>query len=238
MLGKFITKNGLDSLKKICPSLKIVIPTSELLLEEDRNSLQLAFGVPCYQEYGASEFGMIAMENLNKNFSICSEFLYVEIINDNNDYETVNPGRVLITDLFNKAMPFIRYDIGDIGLIRNESTLKGYESLCFDKLEGRTNDTIYLPSGKKSPGLTFYYVSRSILESSGIIKEFVIKQVKIDTFLFEIVSDRDLDKDEIISIKKKMDIYLEPGLNLKINRVNSIKREKSGKIKHFFSELA
>ena len=94
-----------------------------------------------------------------------------------------------------------------------------------------------LPSGKKSPRLTFYYISRSILESSGVLKEFVIRQVTLDTFIFDIISDRNLTDNEIRQIQRKMDIYLEPGLTLKINRLNTIKRPKAGKLKHFYSEI-
>jgi len=96
---------------------------------------------------------------------------------------------------------------------------------------------ILLPSGKKSPGLTFYYISRSILESSGSLKEFIIRQTSKNTFIFDIVSDNDLSNKEIEKIKDKMDTYLEPGLKIIINRVELIKRPKSGKIKHFFSEV-
>ena len=109
--------------------------------------------------------------------------------------------------------------------------------MVLSKLTGRTNDTIMLPSGKKSPGLTFYYISRSILETSGVLKEFIIRQVSYDTFIFDIISDRILNNNEIQEIQRKMDIYLEPGLKLIINRTDKITRSKSGKLKHFFSEI-
>ena len=133
-------------------------------------------------------------------------------------------------------MPFIRYNIGDIGSIRDKNKLNGKYKIL-DNLLGRENDMILLPSGKKSPGLTFYYISRSILESSGSLKEFIIRQTSKNTFIFDIVSDNDLSNKEIEKIKDKMDTYLEPGLKIIINRVELINRPKSGKIKHFFSEV-
>ena len=51
--------------------------------------------------------------------------------------------------------PFIRYEIGDVGILDEKSTLK---KPILKKLIGRTSDVALLPSGKKSPGLTFYYV--------------------------------------------------------------------------------
>ena len=141
--------------------------------------------------------------------------------------------KILITDLFNKTMPFIRYEVGDTGVLNFQQS---NNELVLSKLTGRINDTILLPSGKKSPGLTFYYISRSILESSGILKEFVIRQVALDSFIFDIISDRNLTENEIGKIQK-MDIYLEPGLKLKINRLNTIKRQNREAETFFIQEI-
>ena len=72
----------------------------------------------------------------------------------------------------------------------------------------------------------FYYISRSILENSGNLKEFTIRQTSLDTFVFDIVSDEPINDDEKIKIHKNMDEYLEPGLKLKIKRFDKLKREK------------
>ena len=99
------------------------------------------------------------------------------------------------------------------------------------------NDNILLPSGKISPGLTFYYISRSILESVGFIEEFIIRQVSLDTFVFEIVTKNKIDKKIFKILKNNMDKYLETGLIVRVKKVDKIKRPKSGKIKHFYCEL-
>jgi len=84
-------------------------------------------------------------------------------------------------------------------------------------------------------GVTFYFITRDVLESSGILREFIIKQTAIDKFIFEVVSDKDIsDKDKQL-IQKKMDSYLEPGLSFEVNRVNKIERTPAGKMKHFHS---
>lgn len=225
-------------LKDICPSLLFCITTSELLTPEDRKILSKAFGVGVVNEYGVSEAGaIVAFEDKKNNWLLNKETQFIEIIDRNR--KTIADGKVgdiIITDLINKAMPFIRYRVGDIGAIKKDILVDGYQVL--DSLQGRINDNIQLPSGKVSPGLTFYYISRSILESSGVLKEFIIRQTKLDTFVFDIVTNRDLFESEIYDIKHKMEAYLEPGLNLVINRVPVIKRPPSGKIKHFYSELS
>ena len=224
------------TLNIICPTIKICITTSEVLTNEDRKILQSAFGVQVINEYGVSEAGGItAFEDIESNWILSHETQFIEIVDDEGSSVNIgNEGKILITDLHNKAMPFIRYEVGDVGIL---NFINSNNYITLSKLTGRTNDTILLPSGKTSPGLTFYYISRSILESSGILKEFIIRQIKLDTFIFDIVSDRSLKTKEIEKIQNKMDIYLEPGLVLKINRLKNIKRPKSGKLKHFYSEI-
>ena len=75
-------------------------------------------------------------------------------------------------------------------------------SYILKKLIGRTNDIAILPSGKKAPGLTFYYVTKGIIEDDGNVKEFVIKQTKIDTFEVEYVSEKALTESQILTIEK------------------------------------
>lgn len=235
LFAKYLIKNNIR-LDHVCPTLIACITTSELLEKNDRLLLNKAFNVEIINEYGASEVGLISIENKQKEMVLCEETVHVEIYKKGFNENYPNSGNILITSLHNKAMPFIRYNIGDIGSISEEKS--EYSSrIYFNHLLGRENDLIVLPSGKKSPGLTFYYVSRSIIESSGIIKEFIIRQKKIDTFQFDIVSNKSLKRSDIVEIQNKLDKYLEPNLKLIINNVDRIERPKSGKIKHFFSEI-
>jgi phenylacetate-CoA ligase len=140
----------------------------------------------------------------------------------------------VITSLFNKAHPFIRYDIGDIGILDEKSTL---DKPILKKLIGRTNDIAILPSGKKAPGLTFYYVTKSIIEEDGNVKEFVIRQTKIDSFEIEYVSETELDLVQIQKTEQAIALYLEPNLHFIFIRKNSLERTARGKLKQFTSML-
>ena len=235
IFARYLLKTN-QILRNMCPSLKVCITTSEVLTNEDREILTLAFGIMIVNEYGVSEAGgIVAFENNQTDWILSCETQFIEIVNgDGNVVKNGQEGKILITDLHNKAMPFIRYEVGDIGVLKSKGNL-GH--LVLDKLIGRTNDEIILPSGKIAPGLTFYYISRSILESFGILQEFVIKQESLYSFKFEIVSSRNLNKHEVELIKQKMDVYLEKGLKIKIKRVKKIKRSQSGKLKHFSSYL-
>jgi phenylacetate-CoA ligase len=232
LFAKFLKKNNMV-LKTICPSLKCCVVTSEMLFEDDKILLEQQFGVPIVNEYGASELDLIAFQNLHNQWQVNSETLLVEILDENNQVLPYGKeGRVVITSLFNKAHPFIRYDIGDIGVLDENSTTK---KPILKKLIGRTNDVAVLPSGKKSPGLTFYYITKSIIEDDGNVKEFIIKQTKIDTFDIEYVSEYELSKNQIQQIEKAITTYLEKGLYFTFTRKEKLERSKSGKLKQFVS---
>ena len=234
LFAKFLQQKNII-LKDICPTLKVCVVTSEMLFEEDKILLEQQFGVPVVNEYGASELDLIAFQNPEGEWQVNSETLFVEILDENN---TVLPygkeGRIVITSLFNKAHPFIRYDIGDIGILEEKSTPK---KPILKKLIGRTNDVAFLPSGKKSPGLTFYYVTKSIIEDDGNVKEFVVKQTKIDTFDIEYVSKTELNLEQIQKIEAAIALYLEKGLIFTFVRKEKLERSKSGKLKQFLSSL-
>lgn len=232
LFAKFLQKKNIV-LKEICPTLKVCMVTSEMLFEEDKLLLEKQFGIPIVNEYGASELDLIAFQNPEDQWQVNSETLFVEILDENNQaVPNGTSGRIVITSLFNKAHPFIRYDIGDIGILDEKSTLK---KPILKKLIGRTNDVAILPSGKKSPGLTFYYVTKSIIEDDGNVKEFVIKQTKIDTFDIEYVSQTELNSEQIHKIEAAIALYLEKGLVFTFVRKEKLERSKSGKLKQFVS---
>jgi phenylacetate-CoA ligase len=234
LFAKFLQQKNIV-LKNICPTLKVCIVTSEMLFEEDKILLEKQFGIPVVNEYGASELDLIAFQNPDGEWQVNSETLFVEILDDeNNVLPYGNEGRVVITSLFNKAHPFIRYDIGDTGVLAPKSTSK---KPILQQLIGRTNDIAVLPSGKKSPGLTFYYVTKSIIEDDGNVKEFVIKQTKINTFDIEYVSQTELNWEQIHKIEAAIALYLEKGLVFTFVRKEKLERSKSGKLKQFISMM-
>ncbi|AYN05847.1 phenylacetate--CoA ligase family protein [Flavobacterium sp. 140616W15] len=232
LFAKFLEKKNIV-LKDICPTLKTCFVTSEMLFESDKILLKKQLGIPVVNEYGASELDLIAFENPEGEWQINTETLFVEILDENNQpVPNGTEGKIVITSLFNKAHPFIRYDIGDMGILDEKSTL---QKPILKKLIGRTNDIALLPSGKKSPGLTFYYVTKSIIEDDGNVKEFIIKQTQIDTFEIEYVSEKELNTNQIDKIKTAIVHYLEPNLNFTFTRKTVLERTNRGKLKQFNS---
>ena len=217
-------------LKDICPTLKVCIVTSEMLFEEDRKLLENQFQIPIVNEYGSSETGLIAFQDTNSELALVSEDLFIEVLDDENMPAPPGvEGKIVVTALYNKAHPFIRYEIGDRGILEQNQTSK---EPILAKLTGRTNDIAVLSNGKVVPGLSFYYVTKSVIENSGKIKEFVIQQLAPDVFKFIYVGEN-LSSEKISEIKKAVELYISEGLELEFEKVDFLDRSKRGKLKQF-----
>lgn len=232
LFAKYLQKQNIV-LKQICPSLKVCIVTSEKLFDKDKELLEQALGVPVVNEYGASEVGLIAFENAEGEWIVNSESLFIEILDENNKVLPLGEeGRIVITSLYNKAHPMIRYDIGDTGTLTKDSTWK---RPILKKLTGRTNDVARLANGKVVPGLTFYYVTKSIIEDAGSIKEFVIIQTDVDIFKIQYVSDLEFSSLQIQRILGAIKTFVGKDLKVEFERKQILQRNKSGKLKQFTS---
>jgi len=230
LFAKFLANKKIV-LKEICPSLQVCVVTSEMLFEADKKLMEFQFGIPIVNEYGASELGLIAFQSPEGTWALNTETLYVEILDQNNmPVPNGIEGKIVATSLNNKAHPFIRYEIGDMGVIDKRSTPK---HAILKKLTGRTNDFAQLPSGRKAAGMTFYSITKSVIKDDGNINEFTIKQLKLNEFVIEYVGKRAFSENEKNEIKKAFDAYLEPGLNYTFTKKDFLDRTTSGKLKQF-----
>ena len=231
--AKYLLKKGI-TLNSICPSLKACVVTSEMCHENDKELMNKAFGVPVVNEYGASELDLIAFQNTQNEWILNTETLFIEVLDkENRVLPYGEEGRIVITSLYNKAHPFIRYDIGDVGVIEKVNDKK----MILKSLTGRKEDIVKLPSGKTAPGLTFYYVTKSIMEDNGSINEIKVVQVSLSTFEIHYTGDEILSKAQEKEIRTALATYLEPNLEVIFKHFERMERSKSGKLKQFTSLL-
>ena len=234
LFAKFLKEQNVI-LKVVCPTLKICITTSEMLFEDDRQLLENQLGLKIVNEYGASELDVIAFENEKGEWQLNNKTLYVEVVDDHGfALPHGQEGDIVITSLYNKAHPFIRYQIGDRGIIDENSTA---QNPILKSLTGRTNDFAILPSGKKVPALSFYYVTKSVIEDSGLVKEIKIIQKELSKFTIQYKAESELDQIQKQKITTAVETYLEKGLEITFERKNELDRSESGKLKQFTSQL-
>lgn len=233
--AKFLLRKGLV-LKDICPTLRLTITTSEVCDDIDKATMEKGFGVPVANEYGAAELDWLAMHDAEGNWIINNETLLVEIIDD--EGKPCLPGiegRVIVTSLLNKAMPFIRYDVGDRAVLA-DGMKDSYQLM--QRVAGRNNDIIRLPSGKVAMGFTIYYLAKELLEKGDIrVNEFVMVQKALDVFEVHYSADQDLTNNDKQLLLATLEQYLEPGLSCSFIRKEYVGRTHAGKLKYFRTEV-
>jgi phenylacetate-coenzyme A ligase PaaK-like adenylate-forming protein len=134
-------------------NINSIIAISEQLNTYTKENIEKHFRKIVVSRYSNIENGIIAQQNVNsgEEFEINWASYFVEILKFNTDEPTDKGelGRIVVTDLFNYAMPIIRYDTGDIGsIIKND---KGVP--VFNCVEGRKLDMVFSTDGKWVPSL-------------------------------------------------------------------------------------
>lgn len=127
-----------------------VITSSEPLLESQRKIIESTFGCNCLSRYSTEELGVLANEcPMYKKHHINTASFKIEVFNLNKDElaKEGEVGRIIATDLFSHAMPLIRYETGDLGILGKNCPC-GLEGPIIESLQGRSTELVYSTNGK------------------------------------------------------------------------------------------
>jgi phenylacetate-CoA ligase len=94
---------------------KFVITGGEMLSGHARAQIREGFDAPVFDMMGAHEFSLLASEcPVTGEYHMSDETIYAEVIVDGRRAEPGEEGELIVTGLHSMAMPFIRYNLGDI----------------------------------------------------------------------------------------------------------------------------
>lgn len=215
-------------------SFKSVISGGELITRETRELIEESFSCKVYNHYGCMEASTIAKEcpeERRLHVSSCS--LKVEIVDGKGKAKKSGPGEIAITPLFNTRMPLMRYLIGDRARWGKACTC-GRAAPVLERLDGRTDDVIILPSGRVRPGMSVHpMVSSSSIDSYQVIQETP------ERLVFRYVpSSEDMPEDLKSSIRERMlRGCLNEDVSVEFEIVDEIKKGKTGKIRTIVSKV-
>jgi len=213
---------------------KGVISTAETLYPHQREVISSAFHCRVYNRYGSREVGGIAQEcEEGSGLHIFAEHVIVEVLNERE--EPCRPGevgKIVVTDLDNYAFPFIRYEIGDLGVASETACPCGRGLPLLSRLEGRIWDIIIGTNGNRLVG-TFWLVH-------GIkgIRQFQVVQDRIGELDLQVVADPDFNEGERQKLVQR--IHANCGIDMKIDiqLVDSIPAAESGKHRYIISKVS
>jgi len=212
---------------------KLIFTRAELLNTGDRNQIETAFSTKITDLYGTVESGIFAWEcEKHQGYHINSDIVMLEAIRDNQQVYG-QEGEIVCTDLTNYTMPFIRYGLQDIAILSQERCGCGSSFPLIRLLQGRCEDFITLPSGKiVSPRL----LSVSLVKIEGI-RQYRLIQDDINTFNAQIVKGQDFRESSIEEFKSVLRKLVGKEIEIDVDIVDEIQREKSGKIRPIVSRV-
>lgn len=207
-----------------------VLACAERLLPHDREAITAAFG-PVYETYGCREVMLIGAEcEVHDGLHTSMETLVVEIVVREGDrVRAARPGEsgeVVVTDLHNVAMPFIRYATGDVAIQGPpERCACGRGLARIRSVEGRVTELLRDRSGAPVAGMTFAVLFSSLAERA---RQVQLVQHASGDVTFKIVPAGQLTADTQAHIRDFITRYL-PGTKLAIDVVDDIPAGPAGK---------
>jgi len=214
---------------------RVSITTSaESLTGEMRTTVQECFRVPVYNRYGSREVGCVASECSGRS----GLHLQIDKILEVLDLQTGRPvfdtpGRIVVTLLSNRALPLIRYDLGDIGILTRKPCTCGVNTPVLEKVLGRSSDFILAPSGRLIHGEYFTHV----FYGCRTIRQFQFVQESRTRYTVRIVPTVELAAAQLEDIRREILAVLGSNADVRFEFQEHISPLPSGKFRFTVSNV-
>jgi phenylacetate-CoA ligase len=140
-----LSQFGLDRGIRTSSSVRAVFSTAECLSPAARQVIERMFNCEVYDTYGLNDGGVSAGEcALHSGLHVDLERAVLEVVDEAGQPVIGRPGRILATSLLNRAMPFIRYDTGDIGVMTSLTCSCGRTAPLMSTILGRQTDLLVI----------------------------------------------------------------------------------------------
>ncbi len=178
----------IDELQMKVFSPAAIIVGAEKLHDHQRQLIERVFAAPVFETYGSREFSLLGAEcERHQGLHLTMENLLIEVVDQNGTPTPAGQeGDVVITDLFNVAMPFVRYAIGDRAIAGFESCPCGRGLPLLRKIAGRQLDVLITADGHRLAGEYFPH----LLKDYAAVRQFQVVQRQRDLIELKFVIDR------------------------------------------------
>ena len=208
---------------------KALMSSAQTLPLPSRKLIEEAFGCKVFDKYGSREFSGIAYEcEAHAGHHVVSEAYIVETLRDGEPVKPGEVGEVVITDLNNYCMPFIRYRIGDLAEAMDSSApcACGRGAPRLGPIEGRVQSIIQGADGRYLPGTFFAHYLK---EFDHAIKKFQVVQEERDAMVFRVVKGGRYSDDVLAEVLQTFRDYLGQSMKITVEFVDEVAMVRTGK---------
>lgn len=230
LFARYLKKRGRDDIRP-----RGIVSTAMMLHDFERAVIEAVFGCPVTNRYGCEEVSLIACEcREHRGLHLNMDTLVVEFLRDGRPARPGEPGAVVVTDLTNRAMPFIRYKVGDVGIPSDRVCSCGCSYPLMEGIEGRIADYVVTPEGDYISGISLTENFAMCLTG---VKQLQIVQEKIDHLVFRLVRGEDWQEGAVSRIAELVRQRFGARMGHRVEFVEAIPQEPSGKYRFCISKL-
>ncbi len=227
--AEFVRERGFDGIQ-----FDAIVCSAEILYPTQRQFIESVLHGKMFDRYSTRETGPIAYEcTAHKGLHVIVDNNYVEILKDGQPAEAGEAGEVIVTNLNNYSMPFIRYRTEDVAVWRAEDNCPcGRAHPMMEVMQGRRVDMF-----KTKDGRAVWGGFASLMFDMGGVKRFQLVQKSLDHVVVRIVKDAPLDETRLAKIERTLHIALGNDVNVEFEFPDEIAVESSGKHRYTISEI-
>ncbi len=215
---------------------KAILSTCMVLHDFERALIEEVFGCKVTNRYGCEEVSLIACEcERHEGLHVNSDCVYVELIDqEGSPCPPGEPGRIIVTDLANRAMPMIRYEVGDMGVWAEKPCSCGRTLPLLSRIEGRVADYVVTRDGSYISGISL--TENFAVQVPGVAQMQIIQE-EVDRFTFNIVKGPDFGDESLREVQRLVFARFGTGTRYECVFMDRIPQEKSGKYRFCVSKV-
>jgi phenylacetate-CoA ligase len=212
----------------------VILVSGETLFDWQRDIIERGFGAQVYNHYGCCEFGAMAREcRVRNGLHLASERLLVETVPVGKSPGGGDVTELVITDLDNLGMPFIRYGIEDVGTITWAPCECGLTLPRLESALGRTFDVVRAPNGNFVGG-TFWTI---LLKRAKGVERLQVIQEKIDAITIRVEATPEFSEEGRAYVLAKIMEACGPAMRVTLDHGSKIEMSPGGKHRLVISRI-
>ncbi len=213
---------------------RLIMTTAEVLDSRMRSDISEAFHAPVLDQFGCVEMGRTAFEcPTHTGYHMNIDSFVFEFLRDGEPISHGEAGEIVYTNLYNYSMPLIRYAVGDIAIPTDEQCVCDRTLPLLKAILGRCDDMITCPNGAfVSP-----IVLALIMKYRTDVREYRVIQEDRKTLRIQVVPNTGFSEASELEIIRDVQTGVSSDLDVTIERVSTIERNKGGKMRSVISRV-